>query len=163
MAETTHHRRPATASRAALVAVAATFLLGACAQTGPGDAPGAGAAPTGSSSASAPASPDGDGDGSDDGTADGGPSVAWLDEGRSFSLTLYGSSTCPPAVESVEAAGADAVTVRLAPADQGMCTMDYVPTVSEHDLPDGVDGRPVAIDVVVAAGEGAEPVSLELP
>ena len=157
MAETTHHRRPA-AARIALVAVAATFLLGACAQAGPGDAPDAGAAPTGSSSPSVPV----DDDGTDDGAAEGGPSVVWLDEGTSFSLTLFGSSTCPPAVESVEAAGADAVTVRLAPADPGMCTMDYVPAVSEHELPAGVDGRPVTVDVVPAE-EGAEPVSLELP
>lgn len=156
MAETTHPRRPA-AARIALVAVAATFLLGACAQAGPSDAPDAGTAPTGSSSPSVPV-----GDGADDGAAEGGPSVAWLEEGTSFSLTLFGSSTCPPAVESVEAAGADAVTVRLAPADPGMCTMDYVPSVTEHELPDGVDGRPVTVDVVPAE-EGAEPVSLELP
>ena len=65
-------------------------------------------------------------------------------------------------LESVEAAGADAVTVRLAPADPGMCTMDYVPSVTEHELPDGVDGRHVTVDVVPAE-EGAEPVSLELP
>ena len=161
MAETTPHRRPAAvrAARLALLAVVATVLLGACAQAGPGDAPEAGAAPTGSSTPSVPVD---DGDGTDDGAAEGGPSVAWLDEGTSFSLTLFGSSTCPPAVESVEAAGADAVTVRLAPADPGMCTMDYVPAVSEHELPAGVDGRPVTVDVVPAE-EGAEPVSLELP
>jgi len=157
MAETTHPRRPAAvrAARIALVAVAATSLLGACAQAGPGDAPDAGTAPTGSSSPSVPV---GDGDGA----AEGGPSVVWLVEGASFTLTLYGSSTCPPAVESVEAAGADAVTVRLAPADPGMCTMDYVPAVSEHALPAGVDGRPVTVDVVPAE-DGAEPVSVELP
>ena len=160
MAETTPHRRPA-AARIALVAVAATFLLGACAQAGPGGAPDAGAAPTGSSTPSGPAD-DGDGDGTDDGAAEGGPSVAWLDEGTSFSLALFGSSTCPPAVESVEAAGADAVTVRLAPADPGMCTMDYVPAVSEHELPAGVEGRPLTVDVVPAE-DGAEPASLELP
>ena len=154
MAETTRPRRPA-AARIALVAVAGTFLLSACAQAGPGDAPDAGTAPTGSSSPSVPVE---DGDGA----AEGGPSVVWVEEGTSFSLTLFGSSTCPPAVESVEAAGVDAVTVRLAPPDPGMCTMDYVPAVSEHELPAGVDDRPVTVDVVPAE-EGAEPVSLELP
>ncbi|NIJ05668.1 hypothetical protein [Frigoribacterium faeni] len=163
MAETTHHRRPAAARtvRTALVAVAATLLLGACAQTAPGSAPDAGAAPTGSATSSSPPV-EGDGAGDDAPADDLGPSVAWVDEGRTFSLTLYGSSSCPPAVDAVEAAGTDAVTVRLAPVDPGPCTFDYVPTASEHELPAGVDGRPVSVEVVSAA-EGVEPVSLELP
>ncbi|TWX35526.1 hypothetical protein ES689_13160 [Frigoribacterium sp. ACAM 257] len=68
MAETTHSRRPAAVARLALVAVAASFILGACAQAGPGDAPDAGEVPTGSSSPSAPAD---DGAGTDDGDAEG--------------------------------------------------------------------------------------------
>jgi len=166
MADTTSRRPPSFrpgASRAALVGVIAVLVLGGCAQAGSGDPAEVGAAPTGAAPTGASPSGEATESAPADAPADDlGPSVAWVDEGRTFSLTLYGSSSCPPAVDAVEAAGTDAVTVRLAPVDPGPCTFDYVPTASEHELPAGVDGRPVSVEVVSAA-EGVEPVSLELP
>ncbi|MGK0716700.1 hypothetical protein ACR5KS_11710 [Leucobacter sp. W1153] len=52
------------------------------------------------------------------------PSAGWFDDG-SLVLLTWGSSTCPPVVESVEVTGS-AGTVGFA-AQDGPCTMDLVP------------------------------------
>jgi hypothetical protein len=52
------------------------------------------------------------------------PSAAWLDDG-SIVLVTWGSSTCVPTVESVDAADGGA-TVTLT-VDDGPCTRDMVP------------------------------------
>lgn len=53
------------------------------------------------------------------------PSAGWLDDGALVLLT-WGSSTCPPVVESLEGAGA-AGTVTFVTDDAQTCTMDMAP------------------------------------
>lgn len=53
------------------------------------------------------------------------PSAGWFDDGALVLLT-WGSSTCPPVVESLEGAGA-AGTVTFATDDTKPCTMDMAP------------------------------------
>lgn len=53
------------------------------------------------------------------------PSAGWIDDGALVLLT-WGSSTCPPVVESLEGAGA-AGTVTFATDDSKPCTMDMAP------------------------------------
>lgn len=53
------------------------------------------------------------------------PSAGWIDDG-SLVLLTWGSSTCPPAVESVEGAGATG-TATFVTDDGEVCTMDMAP------------------------------------
>lgn len=58
------------------------------------------------------------------------PSAGWVDDDM-FAILTWGSSSCPPVVESVTVDGPAAVTVTFAtpPADQ-VCTMDVAPRVT---------------------------------
>ncbi len=71
------------------------------------------------------------------------PSAGWADNGQ-FVIVTWGSSSCPPVIENVEATSTTEVTVTFAtpPADQ-VCTMDMAPrgTVAQvtADLDDDVE------------------------
>lgn len=58
-------------------------------------------------------------------------SAGWFDDGK-LVLATWGSSTCLPVVESVEASG-NAGTVSFA-AQDGVCTMDMVPRATVIDF-----------------------------
>lgn len=80
------------------------------------------------------------------------PSAGWVDA-RSIAIVTYGSSGCPPTVESVTATGSDiAVQFATPPADQ-VCTMDIAPRVSLADLG---DQAPEGDASVVLAGGGVD-------
>ncbi|MFE6995927.1 hypothetical protein ACFVAE_08225 [Microbacterium sp. NPDC057659] len=65
--------------------------------------------------------------------------VAWLDEGRSFAVVTYGSSTCVPQMQSVSSDG-QTVEVTLADVDQeAACTSDLAPRASLSVMPVEVD------------------------
>ncbi|QLD11643.1 hypothetical protein [Microbacterium oleivorans] len=82
------------------------------------------------------------------------PSAGWFDDDGIVLLT-YGSSTCPPVFESVDAVSAEEIRAveAAAPADQ-VCTADYAPQLSVLQIP-GVSGdaRPGEIVLVSATGD----------
>lgn len=63
------------------------------------------------------------------------PSAGWADDGQ-FVIVSWGSSSCPPVLENVEATSASEVTVTFAtpPADQ-VCTMDMAPRATVAQVP----------------------------
>lgn len=70
------------------------------------------------------------------------PSAGWTGEDGQFVILSWGSSSCPPMLETVEATGEDEITATFAtpPADQ-VCTMDMAPralvAVVVDDVADG--------------------------
>ncbi len=92
---------------------------------------------------------------------DFGPSVAWLEEGASFELTTYGSSSCPAEVAEVLLDAADLVTLQLAPPSEGACTMDMAPTTQTVELPEGADGRPLGVALRASDGTVTAELSLD--
>ena len=62
------------------------------------------------------------------------PSAGWFDD-ESLVLLTWGSSSCPPVVESVEGSGA-AGTVTFATDDEKACTMDMAPRATIVAFPD---------------------------
>ena len=55
------------------------------------------------------------------------PSAGWADDGQ-FVIVTWGSSTCPPVLENVEATSATEVTVTFAtPPEDQACTLDMAP------------------------------------
>lgn len=63
-----------------------------------------------------------------DGPTDYQPTAGWTDEDGQFVILTWGSSSCPPIIEDVQATGEAEVTVTFQkpPADQ-VCTMDIGP------------------------------------
>ncbi len=72
--------------------------------------------------------------------ADTGPAVAWIDRGTRFSVTTYGSSSCPLAPTDLQA---DEGALRLTMTRTGgsACTADFGPTSWALDVPDDLRGR----------------------
>lgn len=64
--------------------------------------------------------------------------AAWLDDGRMISVVTWGSSSCRPHIEDVQAEG-QSVTVTMADEDAQACTEDLVPRAVLAMLPEGVD------------------------
>jgi len=69
-----------------------------------------------------------------------GPSAGWTGEDDTFVILTWGSSGCPPVIESVEPTGPTEVTVTFMtpPADQA-CTMDMAPRATVANV-SGLEG-----------------------
>lgn len=82
------------------------------------------------------------------------PSAAWFEDGALVLLT-WGSSSCPPEVESVEGSGAEG-TVTFATDDEKVCTMDMAPRATIIDFGDDSveDEGPFALTMVGGGLEG---------
>lgn len=74
-----------------------------------------------------------------------GPVAVWLDEGESFAVTTFGSSSCPPVPTGIEQTATDAVIIRLERASTTVCTADMAPTTHEFVLAEATDDRPVTV------------------
>ena len=74
-------------------------------------------------------------------SAGGAPFSVWLKGGDQFSVTLYGSSTCPPRATRFKLTGHNKVelTVAKAGAKNKVCTMDYVPHTTVFSTPNTID------------------------
>ncbi|MBD7958389.1 hypothetical protein H9651_12125 [Microbacterium sp. Sa4CUA7] len=95
------------------------------------------------------------------GQTDYAPSAGWVDD-DAFVVLTWGSSSCAPIVESVEATAADAVTVTFAePAADRMCTMDLAPRATLVYLDGGVDvdDAPVTLTLTGGGSEFETPVT----
>ncbi|WP_233265520.1 hypothetical protein [Leifsonia sp. AG29] len=120
---TRRHRLPTVASGALVVAFAGLVLTGCTSsQVRPTD--DYAGEPKG---VQAPAS-----------SAGGSSWASWLDAGQHFGIVLYGSSTCPPKVQSISVEGKSSLKATLAPAPGGVCTRDYVPHTTVFATPSGV-------------------------
>lgn len=141
--------------RAAMIAAASVALLVAgCASGG-----GPGGSLDGNPEESAPVPGDGTSTPIDPDAFES-PEVVWVDEGMTFALTTWGSSSCPSEVEEVLLGAADLVTLQFAAPSDGICTADMAPTTQTIELPDGADGRPLRIDLRSHDGSVATGLSL---
>lgn len=85
------------------------------------------------------------------------PSAGWIDDG-SLVLLTWGSSSCPPVVESVDGAGA-AGTVTFVADDSKVCTMDMAPRGTLIAFPeDQVDDDAFMLTLVGGGLDATVPV-----
>lgn len=63
---------------------------------------------------------------------------AWMQSGKQFGIVLYGSSTCPPTVQSVKVTASNQLEATLSPASGGVCTHDLVPHTTVFATPSSV-------------------------
>ncbi|AAT89830.1 hypothetical protein ATY41_11260 [Leifsonia xyli subsp. xyli] len=68
-------------------------------------------------------------------SAGGASWAAWLEQGRQFGIVLYGSSNCPPTVQSIQVTAGNQLQATLAPVSGGVCTQDYVPHTTVFATP----------------------------
>lgn len=85
--------------------------------------------------------------------------AAWLDSGRMIGIVTWGSSTCRPHVEDVQADG-QSVAVALADPDAMACTDDLGPRAVVAMLPEGVDVTK-DVDLRVTYGDLSADVDLD--
>ncbi|MEV7693804.1 hypothetical protein AB0N73_10810 [Microbacterium sp. NPDC089189] len=63
------------------------------------------------------------------------PSAGWVDDDGTFALLTWGSSTCAPVIEDVQAAGAEITVTFVTPPADRICTMDMAPRVTLGVVP----------------------------
>ena len=71
-------------------------------------------------------------------SAGGAAYAVWLKSGAQFAIVLYGSSTCPPTVATVETIASNQLKATPAPIGDGVCTRDYVPHTTVFATPSSV-------------------------
>ncbi|MHA7985327.1 hypothetical protein ACX9R5_05925 [Rathayibacter sp. CAU 1779] len=74
-------------------------------------------------------------------SAGGAPFSVWLKDGDQFTVTLYGSSTCPPVATRFNLTGHNTMklTVSTGSDKKKVCTMDYVPHTTVFATPNTID------------------------
>ncbi len=90
------------------------------------------------------------------------PSAGWVETAGSgseipdgsFAFATWGSSTCPPAVGSVNATGSATVVVQLTASSETACTMDMVPRAGLTVVPPTVTGDAVKVAFLGAGAAG---------
>ncbi len=71
-------------------------------------------------------------------SAGGAAYAVWMKNGAQYGIVLYGSSTCPPRVASVDVLASNQLKANLAPIDGGVCTQDLVPHTTVFATPSSV-------------------------
>lgn len=70
----------------------------------------------------------------------GAPFSVWMKDGAQFTITLYGSSSCPPTGAALDVTGTNKITVAVADLPKNKaCTMDYVPHTTVFATPSAID------------------------
>lgn len=87
------------------------------------------------------------------------PIAVWVEEGKSFAVTTWGSSSCPAEPTSIETTDASALDILFETDSDGPCTADLAPTTSEFIVPDDAATSPLVITV---RGVSEEPLELVL-
>lgn len=67
----------------------------------------------------------------------GEPQLYWLQDASQIGITLWGSSSCPPIVETLTTTSSNAFTAELAPIPAKPCTRDLAPHTTVFSTPDG--------------------------
>ncbi|WES65989.1 hypothetical protein P0L94_07920 [Microbacter sp. GSS18] len=76
-----------------------------------------------------------------------GPAAVWIDRGESFAVVTLGSSSCPAMATEVSASRDDRVSVTFGPSPSTTCTADMAPTTHTFDLPAGVSGDAISVEI----------------
>lgn len=87
------------------------------------------------------------------------PIAVWVEEGETFAVTTWGSSSCPAEPTSIETTDAGVVEILFDIDSDGPCTADLAPATSEFTVPDGAATSPLVITV---RGVSEEPPELVL-
>ncbi|HWU45892.1 MAG TPA: hypothetical protein VN133_03950 [Humibacter sp.] len=73
-------------------------------------------------------------------SAGGAPFSVWLKNGDQFTITLYGSSVCPPIATKYSLVGKNTMKVTVPQTPTGKkCAMDYTPHTTVFSTPNTID------------------------
>jgi len=87
------------------------------------------------------------------------PIAIWIEEGESFAVTTWGSSSCPAEPTSLETTDAGVVDILFDTDAGGPCTADLAPMTHEFTVPDDAATAPLVISL---RGVGEAPLQLML-
>lgn len=77
----------------------------------------------------------------------GSPAATWLDRGETFAVVTIGSSSCPAVATAIEVESGNRLSVTFGPSPNNPCTADMAPTTHEFDLPAGVSGDSITVEI----------------
>ena len=89
----------------------------------------------------------------------GSPVPVWMERGKSFSITRWGSSSCAPVPTKIESSGSE-VTIRFEDAGKKDCTADMAATTHEFTVPDGTGPPPLKITLTYSSWDGQNILTL---
>ncbi|MDI6024421.1 hypothetical protein QBL02_12800 [Leucobacter sp. UT-8R-CII-1-4] len=75
--------------------------------------------------------------------------TGWIDEGKTFAVVTWGSSTCVPVADSLEARSDTSLLLTFKASPNEVCTADMSPATHTFTLPSEVSKRPVELTVVL--------------
>lgn len=75
--------------------------------------------------------------------------TGWIEEGRTFAVVTWGSSTCVPVADSLEAKSDASMLVTFTASPNEVCTSDMAPATHTFALPAEVSKRPIELTVVL--------------
>ncbi|MEZ5086334.1 MAG: hypothetical protein R2722_08805 [Tessaracoccus sp.] len=75
------------------------------------------------------------------------PVAGWIQEGETFAIVTWGSSSCPYVATSLSGDDSDGVRVEFTLPKYDACTDDLAPLTHVFELPESVTQRPVAVAV----------------
>lgn len=132
----------------AAVVLAASCLLAGCAAETP-TKPTETAPPASVSETVAPGVPDGWEDRIDQNRLGEQILTGWIEEGKTFAVVTWGSSSCVPIADSIEATADNSLLVSFVASPNEVCTADMAPTTHTFALPSGATKRPIELTVVL--------------
>lgn len=132
----------------AVVVVAASCLLVACAAEAP-TKPTETAPPETVSETVAAGVPDGWENRIDQNRLGEQILTGWIEEGKTFAIVTWGSSSCVPVADSIEAKSEASLLVTFRASPNEVCTADMAPATHTFALPSDVTKRPIELTVVM--------------
>lgn len=130
-----------------LLLVAAVLVMSGCASEGTPPQPETAPPAMEVSDSVTPGIPEGWEDRVDDDRLGEQILTGWIDEGKTFAVVTWGSSSCVPIANSIEASSDASLLVKFVPSPSEVCTADMAPATHTFTLPDTVTQRPVTLTV----------------
>jgi len=90
-----------------------------------------------------------------------GPAAGWVDEGETFAVVTWGSSSCPRVASALEVVAEDHLDLTFDAGSNGICTADMAATTHTFDLPSGITKAPVTITISYRDWDGTDTLTLE--
>ena len=85
------------------------------------------------------------------------PIAGWIEEGKTFAIVTWGSSSCQFVATSYEADGDAGVKVHFKEPGATACTDDLSPITHTFELPESVTDRPITVTVTGKGSDGIKP------
>lgn len=79
--------------------------------------------------------------------------TGWIEEGKTFAVVIWGSSSCVPIADSIDSNADNSMVLTFRASPNEVCTADMSPSTHTFALPKRVTQRPIELTVVLPDAE----------